>query len=181
MPSPPTPLPQGEGRTRTRGAFVGAKASGNVSVRRVDQNGLKTGQALTIILLIVGYILNAWPLVALVAIAQLLGALDSPYGPYRLTYKYLLVPANLLKPKVIMDNPEPHRFAMLVGAIFNGVATVALLAGAPVVGWVLVGIVVVLANLNFWLNFCVGCLMYYQLHRFGVPGFTVAPLKVQGS
>ena len=36
---------------------------------------------------------------------------------------------------------------------------------------VLVGIVVVLANLNFWLNFCLGCWMYYRLNRLGVPGF----------
>ncbi len=122
-----------------------------------------------------------WSLVALVALAQLLGALDVPYGPYRLVYKALLVPAGILKPKVSMDNPEPHRFAMLVGAIFNGVATAALLLGAPAVGWALVAIVVVLANLNFWLNFCVGCLMYYQLNRFGVPGFSAAPLKTQGN
>ncbi|MBK9747971.1 MAG: DUF4395 family protein [Chloroflexi bacterium] len=40
----------------------------------------------------------------------------------------------------------------------------------------LVWIVIVLANLNFWLNFCVGCLMYYQLNRFGVPGFKYAPI-----
>jgi hypothetical protein len=41
---------------------------------------------------------------------------------------------------------------------------------------VLVGIVLVLANLNFWLNFCAGCWMYYQLNRLGIKGFTRSPI-----
>lgn len=143
------------------------------TLRKVDQNGLKTGQAATILLLILAFILNAPVIVAFVALAQLLGALDVPFAPYRLLYQNVVKSSGLVKPHVIADNPEPHRFAMLVGAIFNGAATVALLAGAPVLGWVLVGIVVVLANLNFWLNFCAGCWMYYQFNRLGVPGFTV--------
>lgn len=143
------------------------------TLRKVDQNGLKTGQAATIILLILAFVLNSPLLVAIVALAQLLGALDIPFAPYRLLYQNVVKSSGLVKPHVIADNPEPHRFAMLVGAIFNGAATVALLAGAPVLGWVLVGIVVVLANLNFWLNFCAGCWMYYQFNRLGVPGFTV--------
>ncbi len=143
------------------------------TLRKVDQNGLKTGQAATIILLILAFVLNSPLLVAIVALAQLLGALDVPFAPYRLLYQNVLKASGLVKPHVISDNPEPHRFAMLVGAVFNGAATLALLAGAPVLGWVLVGIVVVLANLNFWLNFCAGCWMYYQFNRLGVPGFTV--------
>lgn len=146
------------------------------ALRKVDQSGLKVGQAATIILLVLAYVLNLWPVVAFVALAQLLGALDSAAGPYRLLYLNVLKPAGLVKPNVITDNPEPHRFAMGVGAAFNGAATLALLAGASGLGWVLVGIVVVLANLNFWLNFCAGCFMYYQLNRLGVPGFTRSPL-----
>lgn len=148
-----------------------------VRTRKVDQTGLKTGQALTIILLILAFILNSPLLVAVVAVAQLLGALAVPFAPYRLAYQYAVKPSGLTQPKLVEDNPEPHRFAMLVGALFNGAAFVALLAGAPVVAWVLVGIVVVLANLNFWLNFCLGCWMYYQFNRLGIPGFTVAPVQ----
>ena len=58
------------------------------TLRKVDQTGLKTGQALTIILLIVGFVFQSVILVALVALAQLLGALAVPYGPYRLFYQY---------------------------------------------------------------------------------------------
>ncbi|MEO8607513.1 MAG: DUF4395 domain-containing protein [Chloroflexota bacterium] len=147
-------------------------------LRKVDHTGLKTGQAATIILLILAFILNSTLLVAFVALAQLLGALDVPYAPYRLLYQKVVKPSGLAKPNVIQDNPEPHRFSMLVGAIFNGAATLALLSGAPALAWVLVAIVVVLANLNYWVNFCAGCWMYYQFHKFGVPGFTQAPLPV---
>ena len=148
-----------------------------VSLQKVDLNGLKTGQAATIILLILAFVLDSWLLVAFVAIAQLLGALDTPFAPYRLLYQQAMKPSGLVKPHVIADNPEPHRFAMLVGAIFNGAATLALLGGLATLGWPLVGIVVVLANLNFWLNFCAGCWMYYQFNRLGLPGFNRAPVN----
>jgi hypothetical protein len=144
--------------------------------RRIDQTGLKVGQAITIIVLLVAFIFGSPLLVACVAIAQLLGGLNVSFAPYRLIYLYLLKPTGIVKPNIIPDNPEPHRFAMLVGAIFNGAATLFLLFGAPTAGWVLVWIVIVLANLNFWLNFCAGCWMYYQFNRLGIPGFTRAPL-----
>ena len=145
-------------------------------VRKVDQNGLKVGQAITIILLLLAFVLSSPLLVALVAICQLLGALDLSLAPYRLIYKSVLVPAGIVRPKIETDNPEPHRFAMLVGAVFNGAAVAFLALGLPVVAWTLVWIVIVLANLNFWLNFCAGCWMYYQFNRLGIPGFTAAKL-----
>jgi hypothetical protein len=147
------------------------------ALRKVDHTGLKTGQALTIILLILAFVLNSTLLVALVALAQFLGAVDAPFAPYRLFYQHIVKPSGLVKPNVILDNPEPHRFAMLVGALFNGAATLLLLAGIPTLAWVLVAIVVVLANLNYWLNFCAGCWMYYQFNRLGVPGFNRAPVQ----
>jgi hypothetical protein len=146
------------------------------TLRKVDHSGLKTGQAATIILLIVAFVLNSPLLVAFVGLAQLLGGLNVPYAPYRLLYQRVIKPSGIVKPNVVNDNPEPHNFAMLVGAVFNGAATLALLASAATVGWVLVGIVLVLANLNFWLNFCAGCWMYYQFYRLGIPGFTQAPI-----
>lgn len=146
------------------------------TVRKLDQNQLKTGQALTIILLILAFVLNSPLLVALVAVSQLLGALGLPFAPYRLFYRLIVKPSGLIQPNPQPDNPEPHRFALMVGAIFNGTAVIALLAGVPALAWVLVGIVIVLANLNFWLHFCLGCWIYYQFNRIGIPGFTQAPI-----
>lgn len=144
---------------------------------KVDQNGLKVGQALTIGILLVGFVLDSWLLVALVAISQLLGAINAPLAPYKLIYTQWLKPAGIVKPNIIPDHPQPHRFAMLLGSIFNGIGTVALLLGAPIIGWVLVWVVIGLANLNFWLNFCLGCWMYYQLNRLGVKGFDQSPIQ----
>ena len=147
------------------------------SLRKVDHNGLKTGQALTIALLIIGFVLDSWVFVAFVAIAQLLGGFGLPFAPYRLIYHYFVKPSGLIKPHIVDDNPEPHRFSMFVGTAFNGIASIALLLGAPAVGWALVWTVIVLANLNFWLNFCLGCWFYYQFNRYGIPGFDQTPIQ----
>mgnify|MGYP005837875505 CR=1 FL=1 len=145
-------------------------------VQKLDQTALKTGQALTIVLLLLAFLLDAPWLVAFVALAQFLGALALPVAPYRLFYLGVVRRFNLAPPNPQPDHPEPHRFALLVGALFNGVGALAILGGLPVLGWALVWIVIALANLNFWFNFCLGCWMYYRLNRFGVPGFTKAPL-----
>lgn len=149
----------------------------SAEVRTLDHNALRTVMASTFILLILAFVLNSPLIVAFVALAQWLGAVASPYAPFRLFYNHVLKPSGLVKPHIINDNPEPHRFSLLVGAIFDSVATIALLAGAPTFGWALVAIVVALANLNFWLNFCLGCWMYYQFNRLGVPGFTHSPVR----
>lgn len=155
--------------------------AGSVSLRKVDHTGLKVGMALTIILLLAGFILNNWALAAFVAFAQLTGALALPFAPYRLIYQNIVKPSGIVKPNVITDNPEPHRFALLVGAIFNAVGTVLIISGAGTVGWVLVWIVIALANLNFWLNFCAGCWMYYLFNRVGIPGFNIAPIGAESA
>ncbi|MBL8130752.1 MAG: DUF4395 domain-containing protein [Anaerolineae bacterium] len=148
----------------------------SAALRKVDQTGLKVGQALTIALLLLGFILDSPLLVLVVAAAQLAGALDLPLAPYRLFYQNVVKPSGIARPRVIADNPEPHRFAMLLGAIFNGIGFLLLLSGSGA-GWIPVWIVIALANLNFWLNFCAGCWMYYQFNRLGIPGFTQARLS----
>lgn len=140
----------------------------------VDQNGLKTGQATTILLLLLAFVLNAWPLVLLVAVAQVMGALALPIAPYKLLYQHIV--KRFVQPNPQPDNAEPHRFALAVGGAFNIAATIALLMGSSVVGWSLVWIVIALANLNLWAGFCLGCWVYYRLNQLGVPGFNAAPV-----
>jgi len=147
------------------------------SLRKVDHNGLKTGQALTILLLLLGFILDSWLFVGFVALAQLLGGLGLSFAPYRVIYQQIFKRFGLVKPHVIDDNPEPHRFSLLVGTLVNSTASVALLAGFSAVGWALVWIVIALASLNLFLNFCLGCWFYYQLNRYGLPGFSQAPIQ----
>lgn len=151
-------------------------------VPQVDQNALKTGQALTILLLVAAFILNLPIIVAFVAVAQFTGALKLPFAPFALFYQYVVLPLGLVRRNPQPDHFEPHAFALLVGTTINLTATVLIVLGAQIVGaqvfgWILVGIVVVLANLNFWLNFCAGCWMYYQLNQLGVPGFTQSRIQ----
>lgn len=137
----------------------------------MDHQALKFGNGTTIVLLLIAFILNSPLIVLLVALSQLASALRWQYAPYRLAYQ-LAVRQDLLKPRLASDHFQPHAFAMLVGAVFNGIGFTVLLGSG--IGWVPVWIVIALANLNFWLNFCTGCWMYYQFNRLGVPGFTVS-------
>jgi len=150
------------------------------AARKVDQNALRTNQAIIIILLIAAFILEATALVAFVAIVMISGALYPPARLFVRFYQHALIPSGLLKPDVIEDNPEPHRFAMGVGGLFTAGSTLALLAGASMIGWILSGIVIVLAALNLFLGFCAGCFVYYQFNKLGVPGFDYAPVRVKG-
>jgi len=145
--------------------------------RRVDHSALRANQAFIITLLILAFVLNAWWLVAFVSAVMLIGTIVPSAGLFKAVYFSILKPAGIVKPDVKIDNPEPHLFAQGVGGLFTLVSTLALLAGVPTLGWILSWIVVALAALNLFAGICVGCLMYYQFNRLGVPGFTRAPIR----
>ncbi len=136
--------------------------------RTVDHTGLRFNQASIITLLVLAFIAN-WPwLVTAVGLVMIVGTIWPKAALFKLIYGRILRPAGLLKPDVRPDEPEPHLFAQGVGGLFLAAATIGFLLGAPVVGWVLAGIVVVLAAVNLFLGFCLGCFFYYQLARLGV-------------
>jgi hypothetical protein len=64
-----------------------------------------------------------------------------------------------------MEDPRPPRFAAAIGVLFLGAATIALVAGAPGLAWVLALIVAVLAGLAAITGICVGCEVYLVLAR----------------
>lgn len=142
----------------------------------IDQSALRTNQAFVILFLGLAFILDALPLVAFVAFVMSLGALFPSLRLFVLIYRHILKPARLVKSAIIEDNPEPHRFSMALGGLFTGLSALALLAGLPLIGWALSGLVIILAALNLFAGFCAGCFMYYQLNRLGVPGFSQSPL-----
>ena len=73
-----------------------------------------------------------------------------------------------MTPLLIRDEQQPHLFAQGVGGIFLAASVIAFLLGSPFIGWLLVGIVVVLAAVNLFLGFCLGCYLYYQFARRGL-------------
>jgi hypothetical protein len=137
----------------------------------VDHSALKTNQASIILLLVAGFVLESALLVALVAAVMIVGTAFPKAGLFKLLYEKVLKPAGLVKPDVREESPRPHLFAQGLGGTVLVLALVALLFGAPLVGWALVWLVVALAALNLFVGFCLGCFVYYQLGRRGVPGF----------
>lgn len=145
--------------------------------RKVDQSALRVNQAFIIGLLLLAYVLDSVWLAAFVGVVMLLGTAVPGLSLFKRIYQHVLKPVGLVKPQVITDNPEPHRFAQGFGGVVVALAVIALLAGQSVVGWALVGLVIVLAALNLFLGFCAGCFVYYQLNRLGVPGFARSPIR----
>ena len=146
-------------------------------VRKVDHSALRVNQAFIIGLSILAFLLVAVWLAAFVGLVMLVGTAVPSLSLFKRIYQHILRPAGLVKPDVVIDNPEPHRFAQGFGGVVVALAIVALLTGLPVLGWGLVWLVVALAALNLFLGFCAGCFVYYQLGKLGLPGFRVSPIR----
>ena len=144
------------------------------ALQKVDHSALKTNQIMIILFNTIGFILNVPWLAVLVAAVMGLGTLFKVPG-FGFLYKYALKPWGWVKPDVLDDNPEPHRFAQFLGFVFMTAGSIALFLGAVVLGWSLVWLVSVLAALNAFGGFCVGCAVYYWLGRIKVPGFIKQP------
>ena len=141
------------------------------SLRPVDHRALATNQIIIIGLNLLAFILNV-PAISLgVGLVMALGTIFGKPGFYPI-YAGILKPLKWVKPEVILDNPETHRFAQGFGTVVLLAGSVALLAGQPILGWSLVWLVIVLASLNAFAGFCAGCFVYYQLAKLKLPGFS---------
>ena len=138
-----------------------------------DRSALKVGQVILIAGLVTAWVIAlsvppaaiALPLLA----AMLLGSALSPATSLpRALYAGVLKPRRLVRPRVRMEDPAPHRFAQLVGGIFLVAASAAAVLGHITVAWSLGWIVIGLAFLNFAFDICVGCIVYAQLVRVGL-------------
>ena len=95
------------------------------------------------------------------------GALSPATSLPRGLYARVLRPRGLVRPRVRIEDPAPHRFAQLVGGTFLVAASVSAVLGQLTVAWTLGWIVIALAFLNFAFDICVGCIVYAQLVRVG--------------
>lgn len=146
-----------------------ATSAPGASLPRVDAHLIKFSQAWVIALSAVAFVLSQPWLALVAAVALTVSALAPAVSPFRLLYRYVAVPLGLLRPRVVEDDPAPHRFAQGVGAVFL-LASSGVLFFTPlsVLGWALDLIVFVLASVNFTIGFCAGCFVYYQLGRMGL-------------
>lgn len=144
------------------------------ALQKIDHSAMIVSQMTIVLLNIIAFVLDMRWLVALVAAVMLLGTLLGKPG-FGFLYHLLLRPLGLVRPHILDDHPQPHRFAQGVGGTFMLFATLALFLGSPVLGWGLTWLVAILAALNAFGGFCLGCFLYYWLARLRVPGFTQTP------
>ena len=138
-----------------------------------DRSALKVGQVILIAGLVTAWVIALSVPLAAIALpllaAMLLGSALSPATSLpRALYIGVLKPRRLVRPRVQMEDPAPHRFAQLVGGIFLVAASAAAVLGHITVAWSLGWIVIGLAFLNFAFDICVGCIVYAQLVRVGL-------------
>lgn len=138
-----------------------------------DRSALKVGQVILIAGLVTAWVIALSVPLAAIALpllaAMLLGSALSPATSLpRALYVGALKPRRLVRPRVRMEDPAPHRFAQLVGGIFLVAASAAAVLGHITVAWSLGWIVIGLAFLNFAFDICVGCIVYAQLVRVGL-------------
>jgi hypothetical protein len=147
-----------------------------------DRSVLKVNQAILMTTIVVGYLVAlAYPGVAYVLpvlAVMMLAAVASPsLNVPRLLYARVLRPSGIVKPRIVQEDPAPHRFAQLVGGVFLSAASIFVVTGFLLVAWALAWIVAALAFLNFAFNICVGCIVYAQLVRIGVLPLGRAPAR----
>jgi hypothetical protein len=111
------------------------------TLQKVDHSALKTNQLFIIFFSILAFVLNQPFLAAFVALVMGIGAVLKTPG-FGIIYKSILKPRGWMKPDVLDDNPEPHRFSQIVGLFFRRLTAY---FGLTVLGWALVWIVIALA------------------------------------
>ena len=87
------------------------------TLQKVDHSALKANQLFIIGFNILAFILNLPVLAAFVALVMGLGSAFKAPG-FGFMYKSVLKPQGWMKPDVLDDNPEPHRFSQILGFVF---------------------------------------------------------------
>src|SRR5947209_15190149 len=114
---------------------------------RVDTHLAKFSQGTIVVLTGLAFLLNQPIIVLLTAIIMALSVLVPAASPFKLFYQGIVLPLGILKPRVVEDDPAPHRFAQGVGAAFLIAASIVLFfTHLVVLGWTLDLIVFVLAG-----------------------------------
>lgn len=144
-------------------------SAGPLAAPRVDTHLIRFSQSWVVALTAAAFLFQVPILTAITALALAFSALAPSVSPFRLLYRYVAVPLHFIRPRIVEDDPAPHRFAQGVGAVFLIAASLVLfLTGAAPIGWVLDLIVFMLAGINLTVGFCAGCFVYYHLGRLGL-------------
>jgi hypothetical protein len=114
--------------------------------------------------LLVSFLLDWRPIVAVFAVVLFLGAGFGPkYGPVLRFYAAVIQPR--LGPPAHLEDPRPPRFAATIGVGFLAASGAAFLMDAAAIGWTFALIVAVLAGLAATTGICVGCEIWLLVAR----------------
>jgi len=133
-----------------------------------DRSALKTNQVAIVALTVAAFVTQVYALVVVVAAVMIAGTIEPRVALFQQLYHRVLKPAGLVKPRIVNEDPAPHRFAQGVGGVVLAVGATALYLGQPTVGWLFAWVVIALAFVNLVFDFCVGCQMYFLLARAGL-------------
>lgn len=135
------------------------------SPQQIDSRAPRFGQGVTAAVLTTAAVLQVPELVFLIAgVLGLAVASKWRLDLYALLWRHGV--SKVVAAPSEFEHPSPPRFAKLVGAGFTLAASIALLAGVPLLGYALATVVALLAGLAATTGFCLGCRMYRQVSFF---------------
>jgi hypothetical protein len=134
-------------------------------VALVDPRAPRFGQALTALFLLAGIGLVEPRLVVAVAVV-LVTAVGTGYRVDLWGALWRHAAARAVGRTAEREPAAPHRFAKLLGAVMTALASGLLLAGVPVAGYAIAGVVALLAGLAAATGVCLSCRMYRGVALF---------------
>lgn len=130
----------------------------------IDPRGLRFAAGVTsVVLALVLIFQSPWLLACqtvVFGVGAIFGASKSPYGQI---FARLIRPR--LAPPTELEDPQPPRFAQLIGFAFAAVGACGFFLGSPIVGSIAAGFALTAALLNSTIGFCLGCEVYLVLRR----------------
>jgi hypothetical protein len=136
-----------------------------------DRTARKAHQWTMVALVVAALVLQGIPGVVLLTVAgviMLAGRFWWPADVVRQLVWRVLEPAGILKRADVHEDHETRRIARVLGGTIWLVAAASLLAGNPVLAWVLTLPIAVMVALDASVNFCALCFILAQLDRRGI-------------
>jgi hypothetical protein len=136
-----------------------------------DRTARKAHQWTMVALVLAGLILQGAAGAILLAIAgavMLAGRFWWPADLVRQLVWRVLEPAGILKRDDVQEDHETRRIARAIGGTVFVVAAISMLAGNPLLAWVLTLPIAVMVVLDASVDFCALCFIMAQLNRRGI-------------
>jgi hypothetical protein len=124
-----------------------------------------------VVLVAIGLILQGVPgalLLTIAGVIMLAGRFWWPADVVRQLVWRVFEPAGILKRDDVHEDHETRRIARVLGGIVWLLAAASLLAGNPILAWVLTIPIAVMVALDASVNFCALCFVLAQLDRRGI-------------